>query len=317
MYKKLSLTIMFILSVTAAMISGDVTNAIEYRGLTISPLRNEVTIDPGIAYNGSLEVLNDTDVAMTVNMSAEEFKVSDYDYDYEFIEQSDIASWVSFSPSKIRLKAGEKIQVDYRIGVPISAEPGGRYISLFASTSIASEHDSSIERVASLMYITVTGGDVLGDTSISGEVLSISSPWLVIGNGSTWSANIKNFSATHYRSSYSVTIQDLFGSDVSPVVYGTSLILPDTVRSINGVLPNIDWPGVYKIRYTIGVGSVTSKNFVTYAIILPIWSITLSIFIIFIILLGIYEKHRQKKQKEQEAAGDWREQLLRHNQKKQ
>ena len=54
------------------------------KGLTLSPLRNEIEIAPGTSLDGVLTVTNSTKKPMTVSMNAEAFSVINQQYDYAF-----------------------------------------------------------------------------------------------------------------------------------------------------------------------------------------------------------------------------------------
>jgi hypothetical protein len=199
---------------------------------------------------------------MKVDFSAEVFSVINQQYDYAFDSKSNVAKWVSFSKSEVELPAGESHKVNYSIGVPLSAEPGGNYISLFASTEagLQTEGITSRQRVASLLYITVQG-----NVSRLGSLTALNSPWLLSG-GDTWSATIQNTGSTHFRSRYSVKMKDIFGGVIanSP---GEALILPGTVRLVSGSIPTPQFPGIYQTEYTLGLGdtpAVIKKSYVLY-----------------------------------------------------
>jgi hypothetical protein len=239
-------------------------NASTLKGMTVSPLRAELELAPGTSLDGALMITNSTDKPMSVSLSAEEFSVINQQYDYAFTQDSDVAKWVRFAPSELSLAAGENKTVKYTVGVPLSAEPGGRYISLFASTS-ASPADSSIvsqQRVASLLYITV-----LGDVTRTGHLVSLSSPW-VINDKATWSVVLQNTGTTHYRSNYNVSINNLFGGEVANG-QGSNLILPGTVRAISSDLPLPKWPGIYKIVYSFSLGDSQSAELTRYMLYVP------------------------------------------------
>ena len=142
---------------------------------------------------------------MTVSLSVEKFSVINQQYDYAFTEGSDLAKWVTFNPVEVNLTVGESKKISYTIGVPLSAEPGGRYISLFASTNVEtlSGDTSSLQRIASLLYITV-----LGDVTRAGNLVSLTSPWAISGE-SIWSVAIQNTGTTHFRSRYNVQMNNL------------------------------------------------------------------------------------------------------------
>ncbi|MEP7204648.1 MAG: hypothetical protein ABI716_00445 [Candidatus Saccharibacteria bacterium] len=225
------------------------------KGLTVSPLRSELEIAPGTSLDGGLMVTNSTDKPMKVSLNAEEFSVINQQYDYAFTEESGVASWVTFASNEVSLAAGESQKVLYRVGAPLSAEPGGRYISLFAATDSQSQSEgiSSRQRIASLLYITVNG-----DVSRIGQLVSLSSPWVINGD-SRWSVVLRNSGTTHFRSRYSAQLQNLLNHNIDASMSGDALILPGTVRAVTGALPAPKLPGFYKAIYTIGLGDTPAK----------------------------------------------------------
>ncbi|MEK7153068.1 MAG: hypothetical protein AAB834_03910, partial [Patescibacteria group bacterium] len=66
------------------------------RGLTLSPIRNELEIAPGRSLDRTLKLVNYSDKTMTIHLSAEKFSVTNPEYDYAFTAESDTAKWVSF-----------------------------------------------------------------------------------------------------------------------------------------------------------------------------------------------------------------------------
>lgn len=261
------------------------------RGLTLSPLRSELEVAPGTSQEGLLTVTNSSSDPMNVNVSSEEFNVINQQYDYSFTVESNVAKWVSFSSSDLNLKPGESKKVKFSVGVPLSAEPGGRYISLFASTDTG-QHVQGVrsrQRIASLMYITV-----LGDVTRSGNLIGLSSPWL-ISEKSDWSATLQNTGTTHYRSRYSVSTQDLFGNDVANKTIGSALILPGTIRLIDDRLPMPIFPGIYKITYAIGLGDTPAKTEIRLIIYMPAWATMTITIIITVSMLTMLKKLSRKK----------------------
>ena len=253
------------------------------KGLTLSPLRSELNIAPGTSLDGTLTVTNSTDKPMLVSLSAEEFSMINQQYDYAFTVESNLAKWVTFNSNEVNLAVGESKKISFTVGAPLSAEPGGRYISLFASTDTGIQDGgvSSRQRIASLLYITV-----LGDVSRVGHLLSIASPWAVSGN-SIWSAIIQNTGTTHFRSRYNVQTMNLWGGVVASS-QGDALILPGTVRSVSDALPLPQPPGIYKIVYMIGLGdtpSVTETRFVLYATPLSTVAVVAVVVVLYLWLL--------------------------------
>lgn len=264
------------------------------KGLTVSPLRHEFNIAPGTSSDGTLTVTNSTDKPMVVDLNAEEFSVINSQYDYAFDPDSNVTQWVTFNPSGVSLNPGESRKITYTVGVPLSAELGGRYISLFASTNVGALDDSasSRQRVASLLYITVLS-DVLGAVTRAGHVLSLSSPWLVTDKG-TWGVVLQNSGTTHYRSEYSVQVMNLFGGEVASS-QGDALVLPGTVRSISDALPLPKILGLYKIVYKIGLGDTPAQTEVRYMLYAPVLPTIAIAAVITVLILELRHRRSVKK----------------------
>lgn len=235
------------------------------KGLTLAPLRSELNITPGISHEGTLKVTNTTNSDMIIQLSAEAFGVINQQYDYAFDAQSKLVDWVRFDKSNIKLSPSASATVAYTLAVPVSAEPGGRYISLFASSDIESDSSgiNSRQRIGSLLYIAVAG-----DVTRSGSLLSLSSP-IFTGGSNNWSMLIQNSGTVHFRSHYDVTLNNIFTKKEVVKSSDDSLILPGTVRSIMDQVPVPRWPGIYKITYDIGLGDTPTANETRYIVYIP------------------------------------------------
>jgi hypothetical protein len=218
-------------------------------GLSIYPLRTEPSIAPGTVYTGQITLSNTTMGTMNIDMSAEEFGVTDEQYDYSFDPGSSIVDWVRFDPSIFSLDPNRSQTVTYSVSVPIGAEPRGQYISLFATSEKQTDSTgiTSQERVASLLYITVEG-----NVTRFGRILSLRNGWLVTGP-TQWAAEIQNTGTTHYRSIYTEVTKSLLNTTIASGG-GSDLILPSTIRLVEGNIALPPFSGIYKIVYTIGLG---------------------------------------------------------------
>jgi len=260
--------------------------AVDTKGLTLSPLRSEMNITPGTSLGGKLKITNSTDKPMPVQLSAEEFRTINPEYDYEFTPESDVVKWVVFSSTDFTLSAGESKDVDFMIGVPITAEAGGRYISLFATTdSSATGGDvNSHQRIASLLYITV-----LGNLTQVGNLISLNTPWLVSGD-SDWSMSLQNTGSTHFHSRYTVQVQKLLGDGFLTETTDDAMILPGTIRTISNKIPLPQLPGIYKVIYTIGLGDKPAVTETRWMVYLPVWSIIALVLLIASAVLWLLRK---------------------------
>ena len=261
------------------------------RRLQVSPLRNEISVEAGAAYKGSISLKNTGKATLKVTLSAEAFDVINQNYDYEFIPKAPVSEWVHFTQSDVIIDEGETYVADYLISVPIGAEPGGKYISLFAS-ALPSTNDgiTSVDRIGSLVYLTVPG-----DITSPGELVSLKSP-LTTTSDFSWSATIRNGGTAHFRSNYAVTAQTLWNTDITKTE-GSGLILPASVRLIQGSGTHPEWLGVYKVHYQFGLGdnpTVDQTKLLFY--LPPLQTIAaVGLLLAFISLLISSLRHRSKR----------------------
>ena len=233
------------------------------RQLLVTPLRNEITVEAGTVYRGSITLQNTGRATLSVSLDAEAFSVANLTYDYTFLPNSPINKWVYFMQDTITLDAGETHIASYTISAPNGAEPGGKYISLFASTTPSDPASiTSTQRVGSLVYMTVPG-----EVKKTGTLLSLNSPLFTTGT-STWSATIQNSGTAHFRSNYTVELQTLWGDSISSE-NNSSLILPASVRLITGTLPAPQWIGIYKVGYGFSLGDTPNTSETRVVLYLP------------------------------------------------
>lgn len=257
---------------------------VSQKGLTVSPIKNNLEIAPGTSINGVLTIANSTKQSMKVDLSAEEFNVTNKHYDYAFTAESNVTKWVSFEKPSIELATGQSQKIKYSINVPLSAEPGGRYLSLFAATNNVNSDDKTIisrQRVASLLYITVTG-----NITRIGRLVYLSSPVIVIGS-SGWSTVLQNKGTTHFESRYEVQIVNILNNETVASSPGSALILPGSLRLVKDELPLINIPGVYKAVYKIGLGDTPSRTEVRLVLFAP-WYFIIFVLILVVFMIGYF-----------------------------
>lgn len=255
-----------ILAVAVFSLSAAVpAHAAPQRSLGISPLRSELTIAPGTTFDGKLSLTNSGKDTLSVSMDAEVFSVTNDLYDYSFDASGKGVDWVNFNKTSVSIEPGKSTIISYKVAVPIDAEPGGRYLSLFASSSPSADASGvvSINRVASLLYVTVAG-----DSTRTGKVLTFNSPFVTFSEP-TWTATIQNSGSAHFHSIYSVNVKYLFGGESIGSTQGDSLILPSSVRLLSQQIERPQWLGLYRLDYTISLGDVPAQQETRYMLYVP------------------------------------------------
>ncbi|MFZ2544853.1 MAG: hypothetical protein WAW80_02665 [Candidatus Saccharimonadales bacterium] len=259
-------------------------------GLSISPLRRELTVTAGKTTTSNFTVANLTKEPMTVNFSVKQFSTTNFVYDYEFRPPDN--DWVKIQVAQIKLKPGEGKKVNYTVNVPDRTSPGGYYYTMFASTDIASGLPSTVQ-AATLLYLTVDGK--LIRTSV---LQNDSIPFLVTGNEVPYKFDVKNLGNVHFSAYFYGQLESVFGKGEE---IGTShLVMPGTVRSVNGSIPTPLLPGVYRATYGYKVDFadfLVSKT--AYVVFIPPWSVVATFFIL---LSGrwLWQKRRDKMSKKED-----------------
>lgn len=131
------------------------------RALTISPVRLEVTVDPGGSYSGEVILKNDQDVQKTFYPTFENFEArGESGLPYFIPGKEGLAGWIE-GPSEVLLAPGERRTVLFRITVPSDAKPGGYFAAiLWNDTPPAPTQGGQVAigaKVGSLVLLRVAG----------------------------------------------------------------------------------------------------------------------------------------------------------------
>jgi hypothetical protein len=256
------------------------------KGLSISPLRQELTASTNKPTTGYFTIANLTDKTMKVNLSVRQFSVRDYDYDYVF--RTPEYDWITLKDTQVEMEPHKSKKLTYDVMIPAGSTPGGYYFALFASTDIAGPGLPGTVQAASLLYLQVDGK--LVRTSV---LQNDSIPFWVTGSEIPYKFDVKNTGNIHFSAYFYGQVSGLFGS--YPEVGTSHLLMPGSVRTIEGAVPTPILPGIYKVTYGYKVDFaqiITAKT--AYIIFIPPWSIVAFIFV----LLGgkwFWQKRRRSK----------------------
>lgn len=150
------------------------------KALTVSPVRIELSGDPGENLVSDIVLLNEQDKAMTFYFSAENFEAQGEDGTPNFVSgDTGLASWISLlpavegeDPNTVVLGAQETVSRTFSVTIPENAAPGGHFAALFFADSAPSDSSSVAvgAKVGILVLLTVSGefeesGDLLSFTT--------------------------------------------------------------------------------------------------------------------------------------------------------
>ena len=255
------------------------------KGLYISPLRQELTVNAGKSQPAFFTVANLTDQTMTVSLSVRQFSVADYTYDYKL--RSPEQDWIKLQTTQVQLAPNKSSKISYDVVTPDKTTPGGYYFALVASTDISGSGLPGTIQAVSLLYLTVNGN--LVRTSV---LQNDSIPFLVTGTEIPYQFNVKDTGNVHFSAYFYGQLEGLFGRH--PQVGTSHLLMPGAVRPIGGSIPTPLLPGIYKATYGY---KVDFASFVTvktaYILFIPPWSV---IALVLLIVGGrLFWRKRQKR----------------------
>jgi hypothetical protein len=128
--------------------------------LTLSPIRIEVSADPGEKLTRQMTLINETDKTVTYYSSYANFEAQGESGNPAFVDaKDDLGTWIT-TESAITLSPKESRTVVFTIKVPTDATPGGHFASLFWGTIPPSSGGSEVSigaKTGLLLLLSVNG----------------------------------------------------------------------------------------------------------------------------------------------------------------
>lgn len=133
-------------------------NANNAYAITITPVRFEISTDPGNTVSGEMVVMNEQDEPKTLYSSYENFEARGENGTPTFVPAAEgLATWMTTEPS-ITLAPKESKVVPFSITVPQGAEAGGHFAAIFWSSNPSEPGQVSIgAKIGTLVLLTVSG----------------------------------------------------------------------------------------------------------------------------------------------------------------
>lgn len=249
-------------------------------GLSVSPVRKELTLTAGKTAQGTFEVSNSTQQSIQVNLFVRQFSLTDYNYEYQFSQPK--YDWIRIDGESQRtLAPNQTIAVRYTVTVPKSTASGGYYYTLFASTDRQQTKDSMSFRLqaASLLNVTIAGKDIVKSASLSNDRV----PTWITDNIIQYQYDITNTGNVHFRGESFARLEGPLTSTADegqgPVLY------PNTTRSVQGSIQAPLLPGVYRLTYGYAMDSPNKVlEHSTYVVFIPPW---FTMLVITLLLFGL------------------------------
>ena len=202
--------------------------------LTISPVKVEITGDPGQTLQGELELLNEQPGQKTFFTSFENFEPSGDTGSPKFIGKADgLATWFGAAPSVV-IATGETVKVPYTITIPSDAEAGGYFAAIFfgeqdPSTQLAGE--VAIGGKLGVLILLRVAGDIVEKAGISEFTISEGSK-LQSGLPINFSYRFSNSGGDRVVPLGDIVIENMFGGTATTLVANKNegSVLPNSSR---------------------------------------------------------------------------------------
>lgn len=232
-------------------------------GLSIAPVRKEITITAGQSRDGQLLVTNRTDEDMIVSVAIQSLSVANYSYEYR-LKQLEY-DWVKLGTISLSLRAHQQVPVPYTVVIPADAASGGYYFALLASTPMTVNGVKSTVRAAMPLYVTVDGGAIRYATTMENAKV----PLLVTGSTFAYSYDVKNSGNVHVNGHFTMQVESLFTQPLQ--TSEDHAVFPGTIRTISGTVSSPLLPGIYKLSY--GYTTAMSDRVIqtAYIVNVPLW----------------------------------------------
>lgn len=299
MKKSLKYSIFFGLILVCFGIFSIVRAAFPGEGLTISPPISEPKVKPGQTVTQTIRLTNPTDKLVEVYPQAMDFKAKGDGGQpafYNAAESGDkfsLAKWISFNPAKIALTPEQEVDFNYKLTVPLDAEPGGHYGAIFfvsepPKDNTAGSKVSVGSMVGSLVLMTVPG-----DTIQKGLVESFATEkgTYVANSKVNVITKIANVGNVHFKPIGTVNITNAYGKQVSSQTFNdqNGNVLPDSTRKfVNTWTPKWNEFGMFKANLDIKYGDAGVPLTAAYTFwVLPVWVLGAGSIALFVIVLLI------------------------------
>ena len=202
--------------------------------LTVSPVKLEISGDPGEIVKGEILLMNEKEGTKTFYSSFENFEATGETGTPTFIPAKEgLATWIE-AESQIILESGEQKKVSYEISIPQDADPGGHFAAIFWSASPPQAKEGGNVSIAAklgvLVLLKVTGeieeGVGIIEFSAENERNFFSS--LPVD----FYFRFKNSGGDRVKPVGEITIKDAFGkiAAVLPVNESEGNVLPQSIR---------------------------------------------------------------------------------------
>ena len=271
------------------------SHAQESAGFSISPPSFEITANPGDIIKNVIKVTNITSTPLSLETLSKDFIAVGNEGAVELLDEKSsfsLASWVSFDIENITLQPKQTALMNFKIEVPKTAEPGGKFASLILRTIPTKNTEVTgatlAQEVGALVLLRVTG-----NAKEYARITEFTSDKSIYEYGPVqFDLIIKNEGSVHVRPKTNVVVTNMLGKRVSSISLGEKNVLPSAERKFNGLLEKKYMFGRYTATATAVYGVKNTILTDTYSFLVIPYKIVIPVVIFLIIGIIIFAKAR-------------------------
>lgn len=278
-------------------------------GITVTPVRDEFTINPGGTAVRTVRVINPVSKEMTLYPRVMDFHTDNDKGQPVFFTPKDrtssyaLSSWVTFSKPFIRVAPNEEEKFDVTVTAPENAEPGGHYGAILFSTE-PPKLDEDLSQIGVVGLVgTLLLATVPGDITEKLLLEDFDAPTFLFAPPAAFSTKIKNVGNVHTKPVGEIKIRNWSGNVVRilKVNEGASNILPESERRFDNEwikAEGFDWKTIGRftasLALTYGYPEQQLSASRTF-IVIPWWLLIAIVVLILLIALFIATRGRKRR----------------------
>lgn len=286
--------------------------------LSIFPEKFDLELSPGEVYQDKIRISNLSQSELPIDIQIKNFLAAGEKGEMKFNEEErdisfDPRQWIKFEKKQFVLGANESKELNFRIEVPQTAEPGGHYAVAFFQTELSLSARGGGARIiptlGALFLLKVAGAEEKYpslDRQI--ELVELNAPSFIEFGPLDISFRLKNNNPVHVRAGGQIIIYDIFGKKKEEIKIDDQTILPDKIRFFEiktGDKKLFDkfFIGPYRVELVLSTQTWREKigNNQQLKAEISFWGFPWKIFLVilavvlFIIFICLIKKERQTK----------------------
>lgn len=300
-FLRLLIFVVFVLIITNNKFNVKAQNTVF---LTVSPARQEITVNPGEELLINVRYYNRNDYPVSGIIKVADFIIEGKEENIKIMEdvfqvssKYSSSTWFSLPFNNPTIAVEDKITIPIKINVPSDASPGGHYVSIYFEP-VVKDFNSGNEnktvmtissRIVALVYLKVAG-----QISEKASLSNFSCADFLEHGPITVETGVLNSGDYHIRPNGVITLSNIFGGFVDQKIIKEKNIFPGTIGSYKYDLGKRWMIGRYKLNLAISYGEKgQALHRIVYVWIFP-WKIAILIVLTVIILFFIIN-HQYKK----------------------